>query len=90
MIAIYMSGHAVGRTTESVLRELATELEALRARTGKLVDAYSTTSVESAHATIVLQAAKAGRAQRSKDAEIFLGLLEEAVRTGGTLRLEGE
>jgi len=90
MIAIYMNGRAVGQTTEGVLRELANELDALRARTGKLIDAYSTTTVECTHAAIVLQAAKAGSARRSKGAQLFLELLEEAVRTGNTLLIEGD
>ena len=90
MIAIYMNGKHVGRTSERVLRELSSELESLRASTGKLLDAYSTTSLEPSHAWIVLDAVGEGHPKHSKDAQEFLSLLETAAQRGNTLLIEGE
>jgi hypothetical protein len=89
MISIYRNQSRVMRISDQTLLALTPGLEALRLATGRTLDPYTTTTLEAAHARILLSAIGSTQSMSAEACEL-LGVIRLAASDGVTLLFEGE
>jgi hypothetical protein len=94
VIDIFIKGKRVASISSKALVELDPAIAALRRLTGRGIDPYATSSLEPAHASIVVEEFRrlrlASRAPMGTEVTALVQLLAEAANAGNTVLFEGE